>query len=128
MTTIKRFRKDEPAPVVKPKGPRMNKLEHNYSLRLEAMKRNGLIAGWSFNDVTLRLGHDTRYTPDFCVWLMATERENVSLRMEFHETKGGFYRDDARVKLQVAARQTPWATFYLCKFTKGAWTITEVER
>jgi len=52
----------------------------------------------------LRLANKTFYTPDFFV---ITEEH-----MEFHETKG-WMRDDANVKLKVAATRFPWFRFIL---------------
>lgn len=128
MANVKVFRKELPPPENATRRARMNSTESAYALRLEAMKRNGMIVDYAFESVTLKLAHDTRYTPDFCVWYGTFSSDGSrGPRIEFHETKG-FMRDDARVKLHVAAKQNPWATFYLCRKTKDSWTVTEVER
>lgn len=68
--------------------------------------------------VTLKLADDTRYTPDF--WTL-TRGELVA-----HEVKGGFTRDDAWVKLKVAARLYPFIRFRLARYEKGGWAIKDV--
>ena len=84
-------------------GGHMNKTEHAYAGRLEVLKRAGEIHDWRFAAVTLVLGPDCRYTPDFLVV------ENSGL-VAFHEIKG-FWRDDAKVKIRLAAKLFPWMTF-----------------
>jgi hypothetical protein len=92
----------------------MNKLEAAYSAELDLLLRAGEIRGWKFEAVKLRLADKTFYTPDFLVVL-----KDGSL--EFHETKG-FWRDDARVKIKVAAEMYPMFRFAALKKTKGTWT------
>lgn len=94
----------------------MNKLEKAYAMALESEKRMGTIAAWRYERITLKLADDTRYTPDF--WIL--EADGLT---RFDETKG-FLRDDARVKLQVAATQFPEFTFRMVKLEKsGAWFV-----
>lgn len=68
--------------------------------------------------LTLKLGDDCRFTPDF--WVITKDGALV-----FHETKG-FMRDDALVKLKTAARQFPFASFLLVKRKAGTWEIREI--
>ena len=98
----------------------MNKLERAYSLELENQRLAGLISSWKFEAMKLRLADRTTYSPDFFVVL-------PDGRMEHHETKG-FMRDDAHVKLKVAASLFPMFTFRLVKRKAGAWIVTEVKR
>lgn len=83
--------------VVRSKEPRdrMNKTERLYSQLLELERVTGEISAWWFESVKLRLADNTYYTPDFAVMRGG--------KLEFHEVKGGFWRDDARVKIKVAA-------------------------
>lgn len=97
---------------------KMNKTESAYSTLLEARKRAGEIAWYCFEGITLKLAHDTRYTPDFVVMLASGE-------LEMHETKG-FMRDDARVKLHIAASTFPFR-FWLVRREKGEWNISRVK-
>jgi hypothetical protein len=76
-----------------------NKTEAAYQSHLESLKSLGVIVWYAFESYTFRLADNTRYTPDFAV-MMA---DGV---LEFHEVKG-FWRDDARVKIKVAADRFP---------------------
>lgn len=93
-----------------------NKTERRYREHLESLKRSGVILDYSPHDaVTLKLARDTRYTPDF----MVIGDQGV---IEFHEVKG-FWRDDARVKIKVAARLFPWFTFKSVSWKKKEWVV-----
>lgn len=73
---------------------------------------------WGFDAITLVIGDNCRYTPDF--FTIAGDGEIV-----FHEVKGGYVRDDARVKFKAAQAQYPHFkfTWNVCKNTrKGDWT------
>ena len=96
----------------------MNKLEEAYSWVLEARKRAGEIQWWGYEKITLKLAPDTRYTPDFAL-LLADDA------LEFHEVKGSFFRDDAKVKIKVAAAMFPFKFLLVRKSGRG-WEITEV--
>ena len=82
---------------------KMNKLEEAYSGHLELQKLAGEIYAWKFEPVALILADRTRYTPDFLV----IEKD---MTVRFDEVKG-FWRDDARVKIKVAAEMFPWFKF-----------------
>lgn len=82
---------------------RMNGLESRYAGRLEGMRRVGSLAWWEFESITLRLADNTRYTPDFFIVL-------PDGTAGFHETKG-FWRDDGRAKIKVAAELYPMFFF-----------------
>ncbi len=97
----------------------MNKTERRRALELEALKGAGVIRHWGYEPITLKLAHDCRYTPDFFIV------ENGGA-MRFEETKG-FLRDDAAVKLRVAARQFPMFRFVMLRAAKGGgWITTEI--
>lgn len=95
---------------------RMNKTETRYHALLAAKRPAARI--W-FEAVTLRLGHDCRFTPDF----MVKEPGLLGHSIAFHEVKGGRKRDDAMVKLRVAATAFPLFSFYLCEYVKGEWSV-----
>lgn len=105
--------------VTTPSKPKMNKLESDYSQLLDHRKRTGEILDWRFEAITLKLGFDTRYTPDFMVI-------NCKCEIEFHETKG-FMRDDANVKIKIAAGMFPFR-FILVKKEQGELTFKEIKR
>ena len=81
------------------KAGQMNKTEAEYAEHLELLKRTGKIAWYRFEGMKFRLADNTFYTPDFAV--MRSDG-----RLEMHEVKG-FWRDDARIKIKVAAEQYP---------------------
>lgn len=84
----------------------MNSTERAYAAHLELQKAAGLIAWYRFEGVKLRLADNTFYTPDFAVMLTNDE-------IQMHEVKG-FWTDDARVKIKVAAEMYPFR-FYAIK-------------
>lgn len=90
----------------------MNKTEAAYAAYLEMQKKTGLIADYRFEAVKLRLADKTFYTPDFVV----LAPDGV---LEMHEVKG-FWEEDARVKIKVAAAQFPFR-FVAIKKTKNGW-------
>ena len=96
-----------------------NKTEARYNAVLETQYHAKQIKGYGFQRYTLRLADDTRYTPDFHV----VRLDDV---LEFHEVKGGFAREDAILKLKVAAEMFPHP-FRLAKWTKDkGWEVKEV--
>jgi hypothetical protein len=90
---------------VKPAKPLMNRTEAAYAEHLEARRRAGAIEWWKFESFRLRLAERTWYVPDFAVMIIDDARGSWAL--EFHEVKG-FWRDDARVKIKVAAEAFPF--------------------
>lgn len=99
----------------KPDG--MNKTERAWSQVLEARRVAGEVREWHFEGVTLKLAHDTRYTPDFFVVLSDGA-------CELHEVKG-FWRDDAKVKTKVAARLFPFPIVAVSRDGKG-WSVERI--
>lgn len=98
-----------------PTGQR-NKLEAEYERMLESQKEHGTVKWFRFEGLKLRLADNTFYTPDFAV--MADDGI-----MECHECKG-FWTDDARVKIKVAAEMYPFRFFAVKKLAKnlgGGW-------
>lgn len=96
----------------------MNGLEKRYAEHLNLLLATGQIDRWDYEPVTLKLAKRTTYTPDFRV-ILADGTE------EYHETKG-FMRDDAHVKLKVAAESHPY-TFRLVEWRDKSWKITLVQ-
>lgn len=68
--------------------------------------------------MTFKLGDDCRYTPDF----VEISQEDKFIAWEVK----GFMRDDALVKLKVAARMFPFLDFYIVKRIKGSWETKKV--
>lgn len=94
----------------------MNKTEAAYSRHLDSIK-GSIIVQWKFEAIKLRLADFTFYTPDFMV-------QTVSGQIEFHETKG-FWRDDARVKIKVAASLYPFRFLGITAAKGGGWDVEE---
>lgn len=96
----------------------MNGWERKYSATLEARKQTGEILWWAYEAVKLKLADKTYLTPDFVVML-------ADGAIEFHEVKG-FMRDDAAVKLKVAANKFPFIFRLITQGRDKTWSITEV--
>ena len=99
---------------------RMNKTEARFALTLEADKRRGEIAQWWFEPIKLRLADSTYYSPDFLI----LKPDGL---LSFVEVKG-FWRDDARVKIKVAAETYPCFPFYAATEKRGVWHIESFDR
>jgi len=96
----------------------MNGMELEFYNMLDLRRRAGEFSHVYFEQITLKLAADLRYTPDFAVYTAAG-------LLVFYETKG-FFRDDARVKVKMAAEVFPMHTFYLARKFRGAWDYEEV--
>lgn len=95
----------------------MNKLEAKYAAHLQLLQQAGEIHSFCFERHNLKLADRTYYKPDFEVML-------PDGTIEFHEVKG-FMRDDANVKLKVAANQFPQYVFRLVQWDrKTGWKTT----
>lgn len=100
----------------------MNKLERRFSEHLTRMQSAGKIRAWWREPVKLRLAGKTFYTPDF----MVLPRTHIGIQT-FVECKG-FMRDDAAVKLKVAAATYPCYSWILVRAAKGhTWNAVEVD-
>jgi len=98
-----------------PPGPRgMNGLERRYAAKLDADRAGGGIKAYWFESVRLRLAVKTWYLPDFYVL-------TADGSIECHECKGGRWRDDARVKIKVAATTYPHIRFIGVRLYAGEW-------
>lgn len=77
----------------------MNNTEANYARYLESQKYHGEILYYAFDSIKFRLADKTFYSPDFIVMKASGE-------LEAHEVKG-YWHDDAKVKIKVAASMHP---------------------
>lgn len=89
------------------KDGELNKTEEAYGQYLELLRRAGEILWYQFEPFKLVLAPKTTYTPDFLVQVK-------SGHLEVHEVKG-FWTDDARVKIKVAASMFPVFKFIAVK-------------
>ena len=95
-----------------------NKTEAAYEAQLLLELRAGAILWYRFEGITLKLGADCRYTPDFFVMKPSGE-------LECHEVKG-YWTDDAKVKVRVAASMFPFAFIVVTK-ENGGFKLEEVQ-
>jgi hypothetical protein len=94
----------------------MNRTEAKYAAELELRRQAGKVAWFKFEGVKLRLADATFYSPDFAVMLSDGT-------LEMHEIKG-FWQDDARVKVKVAAAMYPFR-FVALTHKRGAWQLED---
>lgn len=98
----------------------MNKTEAAYDAHLRLLAQAGDVLWHKFEAVKLRLADNTFYTCDFAV----LAADGV---LEMHEVKG-FWQDDARVKIKVAASLYPFrfvAVTARAKKNGGGWEREE---
>ena len=96
----------------------MNKTEAAYEAHLALLQHAGEIQWRKFEGMKLRLADNTFYTPDFAVM----SADGV---IECHEVKG-FWQDDARAKIKVAADLYPFrflAVRVKPKKEGGGWAV-----
>lgn len=102
------------------KTGQLNKTEQAYQGLLDMLVRTNEIAWYKFEGVKLRLADNTFYTPDFVVMM-------ADGLIEMHEVKG-FWQDDARVKIKVAADMYPFKFIAVKPKAKkhgGGWDFEE---
>ena len=104
------------------KSGEMNKTEAEYSKLLEQRRIAGEVLWWKFEGIKFRLAPNLHYSPDFAVMLKNGE-------MEIHEVKG-FWQDDAKVKIKIAADMYPFRFYAIYKNAKkdgGGWKAEEIK-
>jgi len=102
------------------KTGQMNRTEQAYAAHLSQLQAVGGILWHKFEGIKLRLADNTFYTPDFAVMMPDGQ-------IELHEVKG-FWQDDARVKIKVAADMYPFKFVALKVRPKkdgGGWSVEE---
>lgn len=108
--------KEGAKPRIRQNGAGLNKTEQAFHDYLVSKFPDRKVLSQS---LTLRLANGCRYTPDEITFCPKTQKTCA------YEIKG-FARDDAVVKLKVAASIFPWITFFLVTKTKAGWEIQEV--
>lgn len=95
-----------------------NKDEQRFFEELKLQQQAGLILGFYFEKVKLRLAEKTFYTPDFLI-VRPDHLEVVEVK--------GFLEDDAAVKFKVAADLYPWIKWRMIRWKNKQWeTIYEM--
>lgn len=106
---------DRQMTVKQPRPGVMNGTEQAYADHLEALVRAGVVRRWYFEAVKFKLGPRTHYTPDFLVVF-------ADGRVEWHEVKGGFIREDAQIKMKWFVREFPEFPLVVVRRLGGDWT------
>lgn len=102
-----------------PSAPTLNRTEAEYRDRLVMLQRAGEVAWFRAHCVKLRLADNTFYEPDFLVMC-------ADGMLEVHEVKGGFVRDDAAVKIKVAAAAFPFRFMLARRVGRAGWLVRSV--
>ena len=93
----------------------MNGTETRYLREiLEPAKKAGTLVDFRFESLKLKLDDGVTYTPDFMIW-----RQDGSI--EFHEVKGGFVREDAKLKFIWAIQRFSCFRFAMMQYKNGTW-------
>jgi hypothetical protein len=98
----------------------MNKTEAAYAATLDQRRQAGEVAWFKFEGLKFRLADNTFYTPDFAVML-------ADGMLEAHEVKG-YWQDDARAKIKIAADLYPLRFVAIRAKPKkdgGGWVVEE---
>ena len=102
---------DEPKMLRQSSKPKLNKTEADYGRRLRMAHPEAWVTEQA---VTFRIGNGVRYTPDFTVF------HPFGGGVDCHEVKG-YMRDDAAVKLKVAASEYPFVKWTLAWKSNHQW-------
>jgi len=94
---------------------KLNKLETAW---LQVLRNRGY-AWVGIQNITLKLGHDLRYTADF--WVLDAGR------LIAFDTKGPHVFEDSIVKMKATARAFPLFLFVIVKREGGQWVETEIK-
>lgn len=114
---VESLRSVQPArPFVSTDEAKLNKTERAFLAYLRVSQRSVGV-----QDITFKLADDCRYTPDLTVW-----GYDASHDLTCFEVKG-FWREDARVKIKVAARKFCWVRFIAVQRVKGEWKFEEIK-
>jgi len=104
-----------------PRKSSMNKSEAAYDQYLDALYKQGRIAYYKFEAVTLKLGDDCRLTMDFLVIGPAGEVEFHDVKAIHRGKKKPHTEDDFQVKIRTACEQFPFFTFCTVWLENGTW-------
>lgn len=95
---------------------KLNKTERAF---LEYLRYTMHVRCLHIQAVTLKLAFDCRLTPDFSYY-------SQDEQLTFIDVKG-FQREDALIKMKVAARTFPEWRFIIVKRIKGEWKFEEIK-
>ena len=101
-----------------------SKLEVDFAGELERWRREDLIADWRYHPVRFRLARNVTYTPDFL-----TVRTASPLVITMYEVKGSWKQKgarDSRTRLQIAAYQFQWFSWYGVTRDRDVWNFEQI--
>lgn len=117
--TVEEYKTARRPKARQPRPGKMNGAERQYAQYLSTLKTALVVREWYFEHVKLKLADKTYYTPDFVV---------ITDEIEMREVKG-FWRDDARVKIKIAAKMYPCFRFLaikqIAKKDPSCWPVEE---
>ncbi len=120
--TVAEAKENALQPIVATRRGKMNGVEKEYAMILEAMKRKSEILRYEFEGITLRFA-EVRYTPDFVVFSKILGCVNPA-EVRLIEVKGPFIkgnRERAVERFRHAKTYWPEFTFELHQKTKEGW-------
>lgn len=110
----------DPAPLIETL-PDTDEAELNKTERAFLEKLRGDGYAWiGIQSFKLKLADNTTYTPDF--WSFRHGERMIAWEVK------GFWRDDARVKIKVAAHQYRFFDFIAVQRKGGQWTEEKIKR
>lgn len=116
---------------VRRKAGEMNKTETEYDTYLGLLLRGGMIDGYKFEGIKLKLADNCFFTPDFLVMakdgvleLHDTKGTTKKLRASGEKEAAPWIEEDAKIKLKLAAELFPFRVFAVFK-TKEGWQKME---
>lgn len=124
------FKRSRNLPRAKSVGPRkkvvgMNKGEAAYAALLDTMLDRGVIVGWWYELLSIRLADNTRYNPDFVVMLAdgTLEFHEVKARKNGKDGKPDSYwaEEDAKLKVKLVAEHSPIPVIIVWPNRNGGW-------
>lgn len=96
----------------------MNKTEAAFADRLRLLQYGGEVLWWCFEEITLKLGPDCRYTPDYA----AMAKDGI---LDLYEVKAHkFNAEESRAKFKVAAGKFPFRFWWAEQQKDKSWLIT----
>lgn len=107
-----------------PPRPRYrSQTEHRYAILLEQWQHDGQIHRWRYEALRLHLAPSLTFTADFVVTLPQGSGDG---RLQLHEVKARWGREDGWIKLKMAAAAWPEFRFILAREVDRQWCWREV--
>lgn len=103
-----------------------NKTESAYESYLTTLHHAGMIDGFKFEGIKIKLADNTFWTPDFIVFandgvveLHDTKATTSKKRTDGTKEKAPWIEEDAKIKLKLAAELFPFRVFAVFKTPDG---------